>query len=161
MVRTLLYAVPFLNADVTSVRAGLVDPTAIFSYATEQRLQCTECGRVRYKTDVMDEVSVAVPAVPITSEAGSKEKEKVTYKEVDLLSQCIEGGFLAVEALDYACPQCERSVKALKSVLVFYSKRRTRMLIVHQANKIRELPRSSCRACQEIRGCELGSCETG
>jgi ubiquitin carboxyl-terminal hydrolase 5/13 len=38
------------------------EPTEVFAFGMEQRLQCTDCKRVRYRMDKMDVVSVAVPA---------------------------------------------------------------------------------------------------
>lgn len=86
----------------------LLDPTTIFSYGMEQRLQCGDCKRVRYRVDAMDVVSVAVPA-------HEKEKDadgKVIYAAVQLV-QCL-GALLNSEALEYACPHCQKSVHAIK-----------------------------------------------
>ena len=84
------------------------DATSIFSYATEQRLQCTDCKRVRYRTDTTDIVSVAVAV----KEKGTDVEGKVLYEDVQLW-QCLDA-LLGTEALEYACPACEKSVHALK-----------------------------------------------
>jgi ubiquitin carboxyl-terminal hydrolase 5/13 len=81
----------------------------------EQRLQCGDCKKVRYRVDAMDVVSVAVPA-------HEKEKDadgKVIYAEVQL-AQCLEA-LLGSEALEYGCPHCQKPVHAIKSVVSQYS----------------------------------------
>lgn len=84
------------------------DATAVFSYAMEQRLQCADCKKVRYRTDAMDVVSVAVPV----KEKGSDDNGKVIYEDVSL-GECLDGLF-KTEALEYACPSCKKPVHALK-----------------------------------------------
>ncbi|PPQ80059.1 hypothetical protein CVT25_001488 [Psilocybe cyanescens] len=101
------------------------DPTAVFSYAAEHRLQCTSCKKVRYRTDVMDVVSVTVPA----NEKGKDEDGKCLYKDVKL-TDCVQN-LLGSEGLDYACPSCATNVVAVKQmkfasfpeVLVIHAKR--------------------------------------
>jgi len=84
------------------------DPTTIFSYGMEQRLQCGTCKKVRYRVDTMDVVSVAVPAI----EKGKNADGVVTYEEVPL-GQCLDS-LLGSEALEYECPSCGKSVNATK-----------------------------------------------
>ncbi|KAF9563466.1 ubiquitin carboxyl-terminal hydrolase 14 [Agrocybe pediades] len=84
------------------------DATTVFSYATEQRLQCTTCKKVRYRTDTSDVVSVAVPA----KEKGKTEEGKTLYEDVHLTT-CIDS-LLGDEALEYACPECKSNVIAVK-----------------------------------------------
>lgn len=99
------------------------DPTRVFSYALEQRLQCNECKKVRYRTDEQDVVSVAVPATvkkPAEDDAmnvdSDKKKDdgekKTEYEDVQLTS-CIDG-LLGAEALEYQCPSCAKNVVAIK-----------------------------------------------
>ncbi|KAL4263101.1 Ubiquitin carboxyl-terminal hydrolase [Pleurotus pulmonarius] len=85
------------------------DATAIFSFGMEQRLQCADCKKVRYRVDNTDTVSVTIPA----KEKSKDQDGKVTYEEVELW-QCIES-LLGTEALEYACPSCQKTVNALKS----------------------------------------------
>lgn len=80
----------------------------MFSYAAEHRLQCTSCKKVRYRTDVMDVVSVTVPA----NEKGKDEDGKCLYKDVKL-TDCVQN-LLGSEGLDYACPSCATNVVAVK-----------------------------------------------
>ncbi|PBK81751.1 ubiquitinyl hydrolase [Armillaria gallica] len=84
------------------------DATSVFAYGMEQRLQCNDCKKVRYRVDNMDVVSVSVPAV----EKGKDADGKTLYEEVQLW-QCLES-LLGVDALEYACPSCQKSVHALR-----------------------------------------------
>ncbi|KAJ7600732.1 hypothetical protein C8J56DRAFT_911137 [Mycena floridula] len=84
------------------------DATSVFSYGMEQRLQCGDCKKVRYRVDNMDVVSVAVPAV----EKGKDADGKALYQDITLM-QCLES-LLGTEALEYSCPSCSKPVNALK-----------------------------------------------
>ncbi|CAK5277562.1 unnamed protein product [Mycena citricolor] len=84
------------------------DPTGVFSYAMEQRLQCNVCSKVSYRTDTMDVLSVPVPAVENSKDADGKP----LFEPVPLLA-CIDS-VSAPEALEYSCPSCAKSVHALK-----------------------------------------------
>ncbi|KAF9473531.1 ubiquitinyl hydrolase [Pholiota conissans] len=84
------------------------DPTTVFSYGTEQRLQCTSCKKVSYKTDTADVVSVAVPA----TEKGKDADGKTIYEDVKL-TDCIND-LVGSEALEYSCPSCATKVQAVK-----------------------------------------------
>jgi len=76
----------------------------------EQRLQCTSCNKVRYRTDTAEVLSVAVPAV----EKGKNEEGKVIYEDVRL-TDCVKG-VLGKEGLEYSCPECKKSVNAVRWV---------------------------------------------
>ena len=78
----------------------------------EQRLQCGDCKKVRYKVDNADVVSVTVPI----KEKGKNEDGKIIYQEVEL-TDCLDS-LLGTEALDYACPSCSKKVHALKYVVI-------------------------------------------
>jgi len=82
-------------------------PTEYFAYGMEQRLQCGNCKRVRYRVDKMDVVSVALPARERVVDQEKKEWEEVSLKT------CLDG-LTASEALEYACPSCVQSVVAVK-----------------------------------------------
>jgi ubiquitin carboxyl-terminal hydrolase 5/13 len=43
------------------------DPTRVFQFAMEQRLQCINCKKVRYRTDEQDNISIPVPLKKVTS----------------------------------------------------------------------------------------------
>jgi ubiquitin carboxyl-terminal hydrolase 5/13 len=82
--------------------------TTVFSYGMEQRLQCTDCKKVRYRVDNEDVISVTLPAV----EKGKNEDGKSIHREVQL-TDCLDS-LLGMEALEYACPSCSKNVQALK-----------------------------------------------
>jgi ubiquitin carboxyl-terminal hydrolase 5/13 len=83
---------------------GEVDPTKVFTFAMEQRLQCTSCHRVRYRNDELDAVSVAVPAIEESKDA----EGKTIYKGV-LLTDLVDI-LTGDEGLEYNCPQCNKTV---------------------------------------------------
>ncbi|KAH9920505.1 ubiquitin carboxyl-terminal hydrolase 14 [Epithele typhae] len=84
------------------------EPTAVFAFGTEQRLECGECKRVRYRVDETDTLSIPVP----TKEKGKDEEGKVLYEEV-ALKECLEI-VMGAEALEYQCPACQKKVIATK-----------------------------------------------
>jgi uncharacterized UBP type Zn finger protein len=91
------------------------DATGVFSYGMEQRLQCGDCKKVRYRVDGMDVLSVVAPAI----EKGKDDDGKVEYRDVQLW-ECLDT-LLGTGALEYGCPSCGRKVHALKWVLTFFS----------------------------------------
>ncbi|KAK9236206.1 hypothetical protein V1525DRAFT_363326 [Lipomyces kononenkoae] len=77
------------------------DPTTIFSFVVEQRLQCLACKKVSYRTDVQDNISVPVPVKRLPRESLEDKEvfESVTLKEcLDLFTQS--------ESLEYTCQAC-------------------------------------------------------
>ncbi|KAH9846183.1 ubiquitin carboxyl-terminal hydrolase 14 [Lenzites betulinus] len=84
------------------------EPTEVFAFGMEQRLQCGDCKRVRYRVDATDSVSVPVPA----REKGRDEEGKVLYEEVSL-TECLDI-VAGTEALEYTCPVCAKKVIATK-----------------------------------------------
>jgi ubiquitin carboxyl-terminal hydrolase 5/13 len=84
------------------------EPTEIFAFAMEQRLQCGECRGVSYRTDPMDVVSIPVP----TKEKGKDAEGKVEWEEVRV-EECLSM-LTGAEALEYACPNCKKNVIAIK-----------------------------------------------
>ena len=87
---------------------GGADPTEVFQFGMEQRLQCGECARVRYRVDATDVASVPVPK----REKGVDEDGKPQYEEVQL-KECLDI-LTGVEALEYTCPSCQKQVLAQK-----------------------------------------------
>ena len=87
--------------------APLEDPVHSFRFVMEQRLQCTSCRRVRYRTDEQDNVSIPVPvrrrptaANEASNVGGSKDEfEPVTLKE------CLDA-FTATEMVELTCHSC-------------------------------------------------------
>jgi ubiquitin carboxyl-terminal hydrolase 5/13 len=97
-------------------------PTEPFRFGVEQRLQCGECKKVRYKVDSQDSLAIWLPAKEVTKmetgEGGEKEKEK-DWEPVDL-SECLQL-FTRTEALEYQCPVCSKKVFAQKYALTSFS----------------------------------------
>lgn len=95
-------------------RASGDDPTEVFKFGLEQRLQCTECRRVRYRVEKMDVLSLSVPKRELMDvDKDDKEKEDgKKYEEVEL-KECLDG-LVRDEALEYKCPQCKKDVLAIK-----------------------------------------------
>ncbi|KAL1706044.1 hypothetical protein EV121DRAFT_257779 [Schizophyllum commune] len=124
----LTHLLSVLRRDAHKRKDGsLRDATQVFSYGLEQRLQCTDCKRVRYRVDAADTVSVAVAAVEKSKDA----EGKIQYEDVRLMD-CLEA-LLSPETLEYACPSCGKSVYANKQtkfasfpeVLVVHAKKFT------------------------------------
>ncbi|KAK5725852.1 ubiquitin C-terminal hydrolase Ubp14 [Elasticomyces elasticus] len=103
----------------------LKDPVDAMRFVMEQRLQCLGCGKVKYKRDEMDNLSVAVPITRIpkseatataTSEAnttveastgeGSKEAKGKEEFEPVALKYCLDL-FTAPETVDLKCSSCK------------------------------------------------------
>lgn len=92
----------------TQDAAGEADPTRVFTFAIEQRLQCTSCNKVRYRNDELDIVSVAIPAIEESKDA----EGKAIYRDV-LLTDTLDI-LTGDEGLEYTCPQCNKTVVAHK-----------------------------------------------
>ncbi|TFK48016.1 ubiquitin carboxyl-terminal hydrolase 14 [Heliocybe sulcata] len=92
-------------------RAGVPEaeqPAEVFAFGMEQRLQCAECKKVRYRVDEVDSVSVPIPA----TEERKDEEGKTVWKEVHL-TECL-GNVMSPEGLEYTCPACQKKVLATK-----------------------------------------------
>ncbi|KAG8861239.1 hypothetical protein FRB96_003189 [Tulasnella sp. 330] len=89
-------------------------PTRVFRFGMEQRLQCGDCRKVRYRVDSQDSLSVPVPAKekPAPTPKQGADAPKIEYEPV-LLAQCLEIS-TGVEALEYHCPSCSKAVIAQK-----------------------------------------------
>ena len=108
------------------------DPTVIFSYGVEQRLQCTSCRKVSYRTDATDVVSVSIPA----TEKGKDADGKTLYEDVKL-TDCIDH-LLGREILDYNCPSCATNVQAVKCVP--FRRSQLSVLMACRSTKFASLP---------------------
>jgi len=85
------------------------EPTETFRFGFEQRLECGECHKVRYRIDSQDSVSVPVS---VKEKAKVEGEEKAQYEPVELLG-CLEM-LTGVEALEYRCPSCDKNLIAQK-----------------------------------------------
>lgn len=78
----------------------LCDPTAPFRFALEQRLQCLDCKKVKYRVDVQDNLSISVPARLVsTSDDTLPKYEHVNFRD------CLDS-FTEEEIVDMTCPSC-------------------------------------------------------
>lgn len=81
---------------------GLNSPTHPFSFAMEQRLQCVNCKKVRYKVDEQDNVSIPVPAQRLTS---PDDKYPTGQFAPVTLFDCLDV-YTSEEMVDLMCPSC-------------------------------------------------------
>lgn len=95
------------NAKRVGIEAGK-EPTEVFAFGLEQRLECRDCKRVRYRVDAADTASVPVPA----REKGKDTDGKTLYEEIQL-KECLDI-LTGTEALEYSCPGCQKKVIATK-----------------------------------------------
>ena len=87
--------------------SSLPDPVQSFRFVMEQRLQCTSCKKVRYRTDEQDNISIPVPIRPLPQNPGNPSiggKPKDEYEPVTL-KECLDT-FTAPEAVELTCPSC-------------------------------------------------------
>ncbi|TPX62342.1 hypothetical protein PhCBS80983_g00547 [Powellomyces hirtus] len=88
-------------------RAGGADPSEIFKFDVEQRLQCLECNRVRYRTEKNTSLTLRVPANPID---GQSDGEKPAYHPV-AFNDCL-GTVFNDDIREYKCPHDNKTVSA-------------------------------------------------
>ena len=129
------------------------EPTEIFSFGMEQRLQCTECQGVRYRVDSQDVLSIPVPP----REKGKDADGKLQYEDV-LIGECLHA-VTGPEALEYKCPRCQKQVVATRSVDAQPSAQESRSRL-SQAVEVLHVPADSGPARQEVPACELGADQT-
>lgn len=85
------------------------DPVAAFRFVMEERLQCLNCKKVRYRQDEMENLSVAVPINRLpkqdtTMTDGDKGDKKEEFEPVTL-KQCLDD-YTAAEAVELKCSSC-------------------------------------------------------
>jgi ubiquitin carboxyl-terminal hydrolase 5/13 len=86
------------------------DPTKLFDFELEQRLECTKCHKVRYQRDQTSDLMIPVPEKIIKEK--ENDSDTTEYETVDLY-QCFDL-FTAPENLEYNCPSCEQKTEAVK-----------------------------------------------
>ena len=87
------------------------DPTKIFEFQLEQRLECQNCHKVRYRTEDQENLSIPVPA---RKEPQTDESAEPTYETVEL-KECLDN-YTAPENVEYKCKSCGESAGAIKNV---------------------------------------------
>lgn len=98
--------------------SGKEDPTKVFRFATEQRLQCLGCKRVRYTTTEQDNIFVDVPKEKVAPEAGlteGGESKPDAYRAVTL-EECLNL-FTGEEHVELRCEACGASEGFTKRTL--------------------------------------------
>ncbi|KAI4855998.1 ubiquitin carboxyl-terminal hydrolase 14 [Aureobasidium sp. EXF-8846] len=90
------------------------DPVDAFRFILEQRLQCLNCHKVRYRQDEAENISVAVPIKRLSKDSkmegvtpgpdGSTEKEAEEFESVTL-QRCLDD-FTAAEVVELNCGSC-------------------------------------------------------
>ena len=86
----------------------LEDPVKSFRFAMEQRLQCLNCKRVRYRVDEQDNISIPVPVRRKNiSATGSTTNETAKGSEFEsvTLKECLDI-FTAPDVVELTCPAC-------------------------------------------------------
>lgn len=83
------------------------DPVQSFRFVMEQRLQCIDCRKVRYRTDEQDNISIPVPVrrkLRVVNAEPGEEMRKDEFEPVTL-KECLET-FTDVEIVELVCPAC-------------------------------------------------------
>lgn len=97
---------------------SLPNPVDAFKFVMEQRLQCLNCQKVRYRTDEMENISIPVPIRRIAqrdavmaesdstadSNKGEKQQQKEEFEPVTF-KECLDV-FTAPETVELTCPSC-------------------------------------------------------
>ena len=87
--------------------APFSDPVQSFRFVMEQRLQCTSCKKVRYRTDEQDNISVPVPVrrkLRVINGDPEDEKRKDEFESVTL-KECLDA-FTGSELVELTCLAC-------------------------------------------------------
>lgn len=90
------------------------DPTEVFEFQTDQRLECKCCHKVRYRTDNQENLSIPVPARPEMEVEVEGQTPETTYQTVQL-EECFNN-FTLSEDVEYQCKSCGKSEGAVKKV---------------------------------------------
>lgn len=92
------------------------DPVQSFRFAMEQKLQCLNCKKVRYRVDEQDNISVPVPVrrIPRVNESADGQDEKKEEFEPVSLKECLDI-FTASDTVELTCPACGSKDGFLKS----------------------------------------------
>ncbi|KAG1151720.1 hypothetical protein G6F37_005997 [Rhizopus arrhizus] len=88
------------------------DPTKLFDFMIEQRLQCHKCKKVKYQKHETSGISVNVPALKLKEDNGEGQE---AYKSVSFY-ECLDM-FIADETVEgYDCPNCKEKTTTTRSV---------------------------------------------
>ncbi|ETN39622.1 uncharacterized protein HMPREF1541_05848 [Cyphellophora europaea CBS 101466] len=96
----------FKNISISNRPNPAQDPVNAFKFVMEDRLQCLTCKRVRYRTDVQDNISIPVPARRKAAFDPSKpDNERGSEYEPVSLKECLDI-FTTPTQVDYNCSAC-------------------------------------------------------
>ncbi|KAI5295380.1 hypothetical protein KEM52_001599 [Ascosphaera acerosa] len=90
----------FKMVSLSPHKDGQRNPVEAFRFALEQKLQCQDCKRVKYRTDVQDNLSLSVP----TRISSQSTAEDPIFEPVTLRG-CLDE-YTKPETVDMACPAC-------------------------------------------------------
>lgn len=91
------------------------DPVQSFRFVLEQKLQCIDCKKVRYRSDEQDNISIPVPVRRKTrSDKTTEEMKKGDEFESVTLRECLDV-FTATDTVELTCPACNSKAGFLKS----------------------------------------------
>ena len=102
------------QSTVGAAYKDVFDPVESFRFVMEQKLQCLNCKKVRYRQDEMENISVPVPIKRIRSDttmtnenSDSTTEKEATREEFEpvTLAQCLSD-FTATEVVELTCPAC-------------------------------------------------------
>lgn len=103
-------------------QTSATNPVDAFKFVMEQRLQCLQCRRVRYKSDEMENISIPVPIrrvkngdVSMTNDDSTKDTKKQEFEPVTF-KECLDI-FTAEEKVELRCPACDSNDGFIKQSL--------------------------------------------
>ncbi|EXJ64223.1 ubiquitin thiolesterase [Cladophialophora yegresii CBS 114405] len=98
----------FKHISISNNSQSSQDPVQSFRFVMEQRLQCSNCKRVRYRTDEQDNISIPVPVrrrQAVNGQSGAADEPKGSEFEPISLKECLDV-FTATTAVELTCPAC-------------------------------------------------------
>lgn len=95
---------------VYSKKNNLNDPSKIFKFKTEQRLECSGCHKVRYNTTLQEALTLQVPVRRIQKAETEDEDDK--FETVNITE--LFDNFTRTEEVDYKCKSCSNSKSTRK-----------------------------------------------
>ncbi|KAJ1770172.1 ubiquitin C-terminal hydrolase Ubp14 [Coemansia sp. RSA 1843] len=107
-----------------SISGSSMTPTAVFDFKTEERLQCLECKKVRYKTQKASPISIPVIKrrldQPQRQQAKSESTDKKQEQEQEYapvsITECLDAMVGDEHVEGYHCPSCNKPTTAVKSI---------------------------------------------
>ncbi|KAL3469471.1 hypothetical protein BJX99DRAFT_241252 [Aspergillus californicus] len=92
----------FKHITLSKHPVGMSNPVESFRFCMEQRLQCLNCRKVRYRADEQDNISIPVPARRVADSGESGYSD--SFLPVTLFD-CLDT-FTAEEIVDLRCTSC-------------------------------------------------------